>query len=318
MTRPAEDSKQRKVPILVGPTGVGKTEIALELADLLGAEIVSADSRQIYRYLDIGTAKPPPQALQRIPHHFIDILNPGEDYNAGFFARDARRVIAEIFARGRLPLVVGGSGLYVRALVDGFYDSEVRDPAVKRALHERARREGAPQLHRELASVDPETAARLHPNDTQRIVRALEVYTLTGKPFSELLHSGNVPAEFQPIFVGLTRHRKELYDRIEARVDKMLEQGLVQEVRRLQEKGYGPHLNALQTVGYQEVFRYLAGDLTEAEMVAEIKKNTRRYAKRQLTWFRRDARVEWVDLSRMGTLSDAVARILAMLRGQEE
>jgi tRNA dimethylallyltransferase len=305
---------QKKVPIVVGPTGVGKTEVALKLAEILGAEIVSADSRQIYRYLDIGTDKPPRSARERIPHHFIDILDPDEEYNAGFYSRDARRIIDEIFARGRLPLVVGGSGLYIRALVDGFYDAEVRDATIKKSLLERAQREGAPRLYAELAAVDPETAARLHPNDTQRITRALEVFSITGRPFSALAKQGNVPAEFQPVFVGLVRDRAELYAQIEARVDVMLSRGLVAEVQRLQEMGYGPELNALQTVGYREVFRYLAGELSESEMVAEIKKNSRRYAKRQLTWFRRDTRIVWFDLTGEKDLSEIVDQITSVLR----
>ena len=312
--KPSTD--RRKVAILVGPTGVGKSRVALELAERVPVEIVSADSRQIYRYLDIGTDKPSRSALQQVPHHFIDILDPDEEYNAGLFSRDARRVIDDIFARRGVPLVAGGSGLYVRALVDGFHDVEVREAGVKKALQERARREGTPRLHAELAAVDPEAAARLHPNDTQRVVRALEVYTLTGRPFSELNRRTNVPASFEPVFVGLLRERGELYARIEARVDKMVERGLVAEVQRLQEMGYGPDLNALQTVGYQEVFRYLAGELIESEMGVEIKKNTRRYAKRQLTWFRRDPRIEWLDLTGQRGVAGASKQALAILRNR--
>lgn len=313
-TRQFRSEDRPRVLFLVGPTGVGKTEVALQLAPRLDAEIVSADSRQVYRHLNIGTAKPSPEDLARVPHHLIDLLDPDEDYNAGFFARDGRRVIDDILGRGHLPLVVGGSGLYIRALVDGFYDANVRDPELKRVLQERAAREGTPRLHAELAAVDPQTAARLHPNDTQRVIRALEVIQLTGRPFSELQSRENVPADFDPFFVGLQRQRSELYAMIDARVEAMIRAGLVEEVRGLQKLGYGPQLNALQTVGYREVFQFLRGEIGEEEMIAEIKKNSRRYAKRQLTWFRRDPRIVWIDVTGETDAAVISERILQLLK----
>ena len=283
------------VLFLVGPTAVGKTAWSLELAANTGGEIVSADSRQIYRYMDIGTAKPTLAERAAIPHHFIDICNPGDYYSAGDFGRAGRACVADLLARGRTPIVVGGSGFYIRALVDGLFAPAVSDAAVKEKWRQTIRERGQEEVFATLRRVDPQTAERLHVNDTQRIVRALEVYELTGEPISCFRHGQEQAADFTPLFIGLDRDRTQLYARIEERVDAMLAMGLVEEVQRLQAYGWGPHLNALRTVGYEEVFRFFSGELTLPAMTALIKQNSRNYAKRQLTWFRKDRRISWLD-----------------------
>lgn len=287
----------RKVLLVVGPTGIGKTRFSLEVVKRRPCEIVSADSRQIYKYMDIGTAKPTPEERAAVPHHFIDMKLPDEDYSAGEFGSEARSCIDAIFARDKLPVVVGGSGLYIRGLVDGFTEPRVASQEVKARLKNEVKANGLDTQYARLHELDPVTAGRLHATDSQRILRALEVIELTGRPFSEFLQTEAIPADFEPVFVGLTLPRAELYQRIEVRVDQMLKDGLVDEVRRLQELGYGPELNALRTVGYLEVFEYFRGALNYDEMVALIKQKSRNYAKRQFTWFGRDERVSWLEIS---------------------
>ncbi len=288
-----------RVPILVGPTAVGKSSLALALAEALGGEIVSADSRQIYRYMDIGTAKPTPVEQQRVRHHFIDLCDPDAEYSAGSYGRDARRCIEGLFARGVQPVVAGGSGFYLRALVDGLFAPQAADPAIKQKWRVRIAAEGAAAVHAELARVDPESAARLHPNDTQRIARALEVWEITGQPISAFHSGAEEPAGFRPLFFGLTRPREALYERIDHRVEQMFRDGLLEEIRRLTAMGYGLHNNALLTVGYQEILEcpeLLAPGADLAAAVMLIQQHSRQYAKRQMTWFRRDARIDWIDL----------------------
>ena len=284
------------VLIIIGQTAVGKTQLSLDLARHLNGEIISADSRQIYRYMTIGTAKPTPDELRAAPHHFIDILDPDQDYSAGEFGTDARRVVAEIQQRGHIPMVIGGAGFYIRALVDGLNSPPISDPVVKRQLKERLGAEGLDVLRQELIGIDPVAAQKIHPNDAQRTLRALEVFILTGKPFSQYRTRPGIPGDFTPYFVGLTRERQQLYQIIEQRVDMMLAVGLLDEVRDLQKRGFGPELNSLQTVGYQEVFQHFAGEIDYDEMVLQIKRNTRHYAKRQETWFKSETRIHWHNL----------------------
>jgi len=290
------------IPLLVGPTAVGKSAVALALAEKLGGEIVSADSRQIYRHMDIGTAKPSAAELGRIRHHFIDICDPDEEYSAGTYGRAARQCIDELLARGIQPVVAGGSGFYIRALVDGLFAPQASDPAVKQKWRLRIAAEGAAAIHAELARVDPVSAARLHPNDTQRIIRALEVQEITGQPISAFQSGAEEPAAFRPIFFGLTRPRESLYERIDLRVEHMFRDGLLDEIRRLTAMGYGLHNNALLTVGYQEILEcpeLLEPGADLAAVTALIQQHSRQYAKRQMTWFRRDERVVWIDIEGM-------------------
>lgn len=272
--------------ILTGPTAVGKTALSVEVAERVGAEIISADSRQVYRGLDIGTAKPEPALLARVPHHFIDELDLDEPFSAGRFAEAAYARIREICARGRVPLVVGGSTLYLQALQFGLADIPEVAAAVRAELTQRLDEEGAAALYAELEEVDPASAARMDATKSQRIVRALEVYYGTGRPLSAYYEAQPEPP-FAFRTVVLNRDRQVLYERINRRVDLMLEAGLLDEVRGLLARGVDPDLNPLQTIGYREPIAYLQGEVDYAEMVRLLKRNTRRYAKRQLTWFRR-------------------------------
>jgi len=288
--------KERRVLVLVGPTASGKTAVSLHLAALLHGEIISADSRQVYRYLDIGTAKPTPQQRKAIPHHFIDMLLPDLDFNAGEFGTSGRAIVEEIFRRQHIPIVVGGSGLYVRSLIDGFFEGPGADPEFREAMEGRVADGQVALLIEELRAVDPNAAARADPTKPRRIIRALEVYHATGRPISELHRDQEITIPFAPVLFGLTMDRTLLYKRIEERCDAMLAEGLLNEVELLEKRGYTRYVNALNTVGYAEAFAYRAGEISHAEMVRLFKQSSRRYAKRQLTWFRRDPRIRWIDV----------------------
>ncbi len=302
--------------VIAGPTAAGKTEVALALAHRLPAEIVSADSRQIYRGMDIGTAKPSAAQLGQVPHHFIDIRNPDEWYTAGEYGRAARGVVGEIMRRGKTPIVVGGSGFYLQALLEGFSVALPSDLRLRAQLQQRLQDEGAPALHRELAQIDPAAAARLHPHDGHRIVRALEVHRLSGVTLTELQQRASEPPAFRYRFFCLTLERHRLYARINRRVLGMLEAGLLEECRQLLARGYSPHLNALQTVGYQEAFQFLNGEISHEEMVTLIQRHTRQYAKRQLTWFRRRPHCEWLEIQESDLPERASELILRAIAGE--
>ncbi len=298
------------VLFIVGPTASGKTRLSLEIALQTHVEIVSADSRQLYRHMDIGTAKPLPEERKRVPHHMIDILEPDADFNAGEYSRMARRIISEIFERGVQPLVVGGSGLYIKSIVDGIFEGETVDPALRQHLKQRVKTEGSLSLHADLTRRDPDSAAKIHPNDAKRIIRALEIYTVTGRPASRMQQEETRPADFPYTMFGLRWDRTALCNRIDTRVDAMMGDGLIEEVSRLKKMGYEPELNSLDSVGYKEVFGYLSGARTLQETTDLIKQNTRRFAKRQMTWFRRDQRITWIDLEdpvNWGNLAQRIA-----------
>jgi tRNA dimethylallyltransferase len=283
-------------PILaiVGPTATGKSELGMALAEELGGEIVSADSLQVYRGFDIGTAKPGPADRQRVPHHLIDALEPHEVYSAGEFARRAQDAIAGIQARGRLPVVVGGSGLYLRALFEGISPLPPGDPGIRDELRARLTAEGLPALREELVRLDPKTAARLMAGDTQRVLRALEVARVTGRPLSAWLEEQPFGIQrIAAVRVGLTLPRGILYDRIAGRVAWMLEAGWIGEVAGLLQRGLSPRLPAFQAIGYRQLVRHLEGDGSLEQAVAGIVRETRRFAKRQETWFRKEPDVTW-------------------------
>jgi len=283
------------IPVLVGPTCSGKTDVAIELAKALGGEIISADSRQVYRHLTIGTAKPSSAQREAVPHHFVDCREPDQVFTAGEFGIEGRACAEEILARGHLPIVAGGSGLYIRSLTDGLFEGPGSDREIREILEARVAQGQVGELIRELRRVDPETAERADPTKPRRIIRALEVYYLTGKPLS-LHHTEHKPqVPFTPVFFGLSWDRKILYERIERRCDRMLDEGLEEEVESLQSRGYDRRLSALNTVGYAEVFAFRAGEISRDEMVRLFRQNSRRYAKRQMTWFRRDTRIRWLD-----------------------
>jgi len=286
----------KRVLILAGPTGVGKTEVSIPLALALQGEIISADARQIFRELEIGTAKPTPEQRAQVAHHFIDELDLHSRWTAGDFGRAARMRIEEILERDHLPIVVGGSGFYIRALLDGFFEANDGDVDYK-PLRERLRIEGAEALYDELRQVDPEVAAHIMPQDAHRILRALEVFHRTGIPLSEWQKRQADLLLYPVAFYCLRMERAVLYERVNQRVLQMLDAGLVDEVRELFEKGYDENTNALRTHGYQEVFPYLRSEYGYEEMVERIQKAVRHYVKRQFTWFRRDPRVVWIDRS---------------------
>ena len=279
---------------ITGPTGVGKTDASLRLAEYLGAEIVSIDSRQIYKELDIGTAKPTAEELARVPHHFISECSVRHPISSGAFARLAEERIASILARGKQPIVVGGSTLYLYALQQGLADIPEIEPDIRATLAGRLAKEGAQSLFAELTEVDPIAARTMDATKSQRMLRALEVYHGTGRPLSEY-HASTPPPAFNYRTFVFNRERDILYERINTRVDVMLNAGLLDEVAGLIASGFDMNLPVFKTIGYQEPLQYLRGDIDEAEMVRLLKRNTRRYAKRQLTWFRRFASYTWVE-----------------------
>lgn len=289
---------------------MGKTQVSLKLADKLQGEIVSLDSRQVYRYMDIGTAKPTREERKKVVHHLIDIIYPDENFTAADYGKKARQTVKEIIERKKQPLVVGGSGLYLKALTEGFFRGPKADERLREKLREEESRFGPYYLFEKLEEVDPKAARRIHANDSVRIIRALEVYELTGKPISSLQEKGDYePFEMEFIKVGLSLDRKKLYERIDRRVEEMISEGFLDEVKGLEGKGYSRELKALKTVGYQDLFSFLVGEMDFVSTVESIKLNTRRYAKRQLTWFRRDRQIKWLDADR----EDLIELILKMI-----
>jgi len=293
---------------IVGPTASGKERVALEVAPRLGAEILSLDSMKIYRGMDIGTAKATPAQRRRVPHHLIDVASPDERFNVKRYLDLVERRIPEIRSRGREPLVVGGTVLYLKALLYGF-SGPGTDPKVRRVLHERCRESGPAELHEELTHVDPVAARRIHPHDERRIVRALEVHRLTGRPISEYQRDFDRPPRREARLVGLRRERADLYERIDRRIDAMLERGLVAEVRRLREGGLLGR-EASQALGYKEILSHLEGraDLETARQ--EIRRATRHFARHQMTWLRRFPQIRWIDVAPSQGTDDLSERIL--------
>jgi tRNA dimethylallyltransferase len=286
-----------QVLAIVGPTASGKTTLSILLAEKLRSEIISADSRQVYKFLNIGTAKPSPEDLHRVLHHFINILDPDQEYNAAEYGQLARSKIEELLKQGIQPIIVGGSGLYVRAIIDGFFKGPGKDSEIREQLEKEAQRFGAEMLFEKLKQVDPVSAAKMDASKVRRVVRALEVYYTTGKPISDLHSAQETKGPFEVLQYALEWERKTLYDRINCRVDEMVERGLVEEVRELITRGYLSGMNALNTVGYKETFDFIEGKLTKEEMLRLIKQNSRRFAKRQLTWFRADKRIRWISVN---------------------
>lgn len=284
------------VVVVLGPTATGKSALGLALAERLDGEIVNADALQVYRGFDVGTAKPSPEEQRRVPHHLVDVLDPTERYSAGEFARRARRAIEEIRGRSHRPIVVGGSGLYLRALLEGISPVPPGDREVRAKLRERLEDQGLATLYRELQARDPESAERLAPGDTQRILRALEVVEASGTPLSRwIARQPYGEARVEAVRLGLTLPRKLLYDSLERRVTRMVERGWVDEVGRLLSRGVPLSAPAFQAIGYREIARHVAGEWSLERAVEETVRATRRFAKRQLTWFRRERDVVWLD-----------------------
>ena len=287
-----------QVIVVVGATAVGKSSFALELAQMLGTEIISADSMQIYRGMSIGVAAPTAEDLAKVRHHFVGVIEPSESFSAADFAGQALEVAQGLDARGKIPVVVGGSGLYLRAFVDGLFPGPPADKRLRRRFREFAAESGSSRLHERLRGVDPESAKKFHENDLRRIVRALEVYELTGVPISELQRKyRDMKPDLAATFIGLERERRDLYDRIDERVERMFDLGFLDEVAGLLEQGYGDDIDRIRPLGYPEVKAHLEGefDLDHAKYL--IKRDSRRYAKRQCTWFRTDSRIRWFRFS---------------------
>ncbi len=307
---PAGKAAPPHILTITGPTAVGKTALSLHMASLLDAEIVSVDSRQIYKELDIGTAKPTEDELNTVRHHFIGEISIEEPVSAGQYALMAEKRIADILSRGKVPLLIGGSTLYLHALHHGMADIPEVDDAIREEIAARLQREGSEKLYRELVEVDPEAARTMDMTKSQRLIRALAVYRATGRPLS-WFHAQSHPPRFKYKTIVLHLDREILYRRIEQRVDLMLESGLVDEVGGLMGQGLDLTMPVLKTIGYREVIEHLQGVHDHSEMVRLIKRNSRRYAKRQLTWFRRYPDYEWLD--RNATNEELVNGILSVL-----
>jgi tRNA dimethylallyltransferase len=281
------------VIVIVGPTAVGKSELALQLARHFPLEIVSADSRQVYRYMDIGTNKPSSVERASVPHHIIDVVDPDEDFSLASYHQLALEALEAIEQKGRFPLLVGGTGLYVWSLLEGWKIPRVPpDQEMRERLETRARQEGGQSLYRELQNIDPVAAAKIDPRNVRRTVRALEIYYATGQPPSQLQRKQE--PNFPILVIGLTQERSQLYRRIDARADDMVKRGLVEEVRQLLGKGYGPLLSSMSGIGYKQVVQFIQGEMTLPEAVDKIKHETHRLARHQYAWFRlNDGRIRW-------------------------
>jgi tRNA dimethylallyltransferase len=300
--------------VILGSTAVGKTDVALLLAERWGGEIISADSSAVYRGLDIGSAKPTPAEQRRVRFHLIDVADPSEVFTAARFRELALQAMADIQARGKRVLIVGGTGLYLRVLLHGFsLAPPPADPEVRARWKAEVERVGAPALHARLQQIDPLAAARIHPNDAVRITRAFEVYDMTGAPISQWQQRAN--AELPALKIGLTMPREQLYARIDQRVDKMIAQGMLEEVRTLLQNGYNPEQPALKGLGYRHLIGYIQGRVSWDESVRLWKRDTRRFAKRQMTWFRTEPGVHWVDASLGMEQTARLVELLLMEQG---
>lgn len=312
---------ERRIAIaLVGPTAIGKTSLSLSLSEILPCEIISADSRQIYKFLDIGTAKPSCQDRSKVPHHFIDICYPDEYYSAGQFGKDANETINLIFKNGRVPLIVGGSGLYVKALCEGFFEEGYTKEEKIKALKIRNELScwSRDALYSRLLEVDPETA-KLYPDKNYvRLLRALEFYEIKGLPISVYRRTFHRKPDFKTIYIGLITVRDRLYSLIEKRVEKMWRNGLVEEVKNILNMGYSPDLNSLNTVGYKETIDFIHNKIDSNTAMSLIKQNTRRYAKRQITWFKKIPQIQWFDALSNNLLDNIVSYLYNKINSFEQ
>lgn len=310
MTGQVASRQKNSIPLLciVGPTAVGKTEIAIELAHRLKGEIISADSVQVYRYMDIGTAKPTAEERRGIPHYLIDIVDPDVNFTVYDYQKLAQQYIREVYSKGKLPILTGGTGLYIKAVVDEYtFCSRKVNPYLRRRLQEELQLKGKGEFYRLLQEIDPRAAERVHPNDARRIIRALEFYYMTGEPISvQWERTKKNKGNYNLIMIGITMEKKYLYERINKRVDLMLEKGLLDEVKGLLERGYKSDLKSMQSLGYFHLANFLEGKWDWETAVTTFKRDTRRYAKRQLTWFRADKRIIWHERMPYNTKLDRV------------
>ncbi|QQS37867.1 MAG: tRNA (adenosine(37)-N6)-dimethylallyltransferase MiaA [Ignavibacteriales bacterium] len=306
------------VLVIVGPTGSGKTSLSLTLSKKINSEIISADSRQFYKYLDIGTAKPSKAEMETVKHHLIDFLNPDEDYNVSKFENDANEIIQSIHQQNKVPVVVGGSGLYIKALVDGIFDTADRDDELRINLKRLKDENGNVFIYEMLKKKDPEAAATMLPQNWKRVIRALEVIELTGKSILHHHSEQSKKSELNFIQIGLNWERETLYKNIESRVDRMISSGLIKETENILSMGYSGNLNSLNTVGYKEIISFLKNEITLDKAIELIKRNTRRYAKRQMTWFKADKRINWYDITSVDEIYSLSEKILSLHRSELE
>ena len=306
---------QNKIIAVAGPTASGKTGLAVEIAKAVGGEIVSCDSMQIYKGLSIGTAKPDAEEMQGIPHCMIDFVEPERRYSVADFVEDARACIDDILARGKVPIIAGGTGLYMDSVLNNIsfadFDS---DPKFREEMQKLAEVEGNDAVHNLLQKADPEAAEKIHPNNVRRVIRALEVCKVTGKTFTQVNRESVRDAVYDTLIIGIDRNREKLYDRINLRVDIMLEKGLLSEVKGLWEKGIGADTTAMQAIGYKELVEFLEGRCSYDEAVEKIKMESRRYAKRQLTWFRRNPDIVWFDADDEGFYEKVFEKCFTFLK----
>lgn len=291
-----------KIIVIAGPTASGKSTLAMELAEMFNGEIISADSMQVYRYMDIGTAKPDIEQRRKIAHYLIDIVDPDEEFSAARYREDASKAIQKICGKGKNPFVVGGTGLYIKALTKGLFNGPGSDISIRNKLAvQGSGKDASNHLYQKLKEVDPDSSSKIHPNNRARIIRALEVYYLTNKPISSFQKEHNFSEDpYETIKLGLSVDRKFLYKGIEDRVDNMMNAGFTNEVRRLLGMGFRPDSKAMCALGYKEIIGYLQNNCSLESAVTEIKKNTKRYAKRQMTWFRKDTDIMWFPYSEDG------------------
>ncbi len=301
--------KKKRVVCIVGPTASGKTALSVSLAEKISGEIVSCDSMQIYRGMDIGTAKPTAREMHNIPHHMLSVVEPSETYSAARYVKEAGKAVDDIISRGKLPIIVGGTGLYVDSLIKGTeFAAFHEDTEYRRELFALYEKKGAGYIHSLLEKVDPERAAQIHENNVKRVIRALEVYKASGQTITEHdEESKKSPPRYDAVYIGLMyEDREKLYERINRRVDEMMASGLYDEVKRIISQGISPEATAMQAIGYKELVAFLEGKCTEAAAVESIKQASRRYAKRQMTWFRRNEKINWIAVDKMKNFSDVL------------
>ncbi|MEI8015164.1 MAG: tRNA (adenosine(37)-N6)-dimethylallyltransferase MiaA [Nitrospira sp.] len=304
----------KPVVVIVGPTAVGKSRIAVEVAKAFETEVLTADSRQVYRGMDVGTDKPASDERQAVPHRLIDLVDPDESFNAGLYRRQAIDEIERLYRDCRLPLVVGGTGLYVRTLLKGLCDAPQADPIVREALLQEAEDQGSDRLYARLVDVDPVIAARLHPRDESKVIRALEVYQLSGRRMSEFQQEhGFAERPFATLMIGLNRDRDMLYRRIEGRIDWQLAHGLIEETKRLLAQGYQRDSAAMKGLGYRQVAEHLAGEYDASEMVRRFKRDTRHFSKRQMTWFRKEPGIQWLMIEESESVPRTTTRVIEQI-----
>jgi tRNA dimethylallyltransferase len=306
----SELTRNRKVILIVGPTSSGKTDLSLILASKLNTEIISADSRQVYKYLNIGTAKPSTEDRKKVKHHFIDSLEPDEDFNVSIFENESLKVIEKLLRKNKIPIVAGGSGLYIKALVDGIFNTVDTDYILREKLMKEREKYGNNYLYNQLKNVDPQCAEQMLPQNYKRVIRALEIYYLTGKTIKELQQEYKRETNLDFHQFGLRWERKKLYENINNRVNKMVKEGIIDEAKFILAKGYDRNLNSLNTVGYKEIISYLNGEMDIKTAIELIKRNSRRFAKRQLTWFNSDKRIQWFDVEKTGDFENISEKII--------